>query len=50
MSGMFYECSSLISLPDILKIDTKNVSDMSWMFNPFLTTKIKKNKFLYRLA
>ena len=33
MSYMFYECSSLISLPDISKWDTKNVTNMSYMFN-----------------
>ena len=32
MSYMFYDCSSLQSLPDISKWDTKNVIDMSWMF------------------
>ena len=30
---MFYGCSSLISLPDISKLDTKNVIDMRDMFN-----------------
>jgi surface protein len=33
MSGMFYDCSSLLSLPDISKWDTSNVSDMSCMFS-----------------
>ena len=33
MSYMFYECSSLKSLPDISKWDTKNVTDMSGMFS-----------------
>ena len=32
MSGMFNGCSSLISLPDISKWDTKNVKDMNDMF------------------
>ena len=32
MSSMFYDCSSLISLPDISKWDTKNVTSMSFMF------------------
>ena len=32
MSGMFYGCSSLISLPNISKRDTKNVTYMSVMF------------------
>ena len=32
MSTMFSGCSSLISLPDISKWDTKNVTDMSGMF------------------
>ena len=29
MSDMFYGCSSLISLPDISKWNTKNIIDMS---------------------
>ena len=33
MSGMFRECSSLLSLPDISKWNTKNVTDMSFMFD-----------------
>ena len=32
MSYMFYECSSLNSLPDISKWNTSNVNDMSGMF------------------
>ena len=32
MSYMFYECSSLINLPDISKWNTTNVIDMSGMF------------------
>ena len=32
MSNMLNECSSLISLPDISKWDTKNVNNMSYMF------------------
>ena len=32
MNGMFYECYSLISLPDISKWDTSNVNDMKYMF------------------
>ena len=32
MSNMFSGCSSLISLPDISKIDTSNVTNMSHMF------------------
>ena len=32
MSHMFYKCNSLISLPDISKWNTKNVTDMSDMF------------------
>jgi len=35
MSYLFYECSSLLSLPDISKWNTKNVTDMSWMFYQF---------------
>ena len=33
MSYMFYNCSSLLSLPDISEWDTKNVTDMSFMFS-----------------
>ena len=29
---MFYECSSLSSLPDISKWNTNNVTDMSYIF------------------
>ena len=32
MQSMFYNCSSLISLPDISKWNTNNVKNMSWMF------------------
>ena len=32
MSDMFYNCSSLSSLPDISKWDTKNITNMSCMF------------------
>ena len=32
MSGMFYGCSLLLSLPDISKWNTNNVTDMSSMF------------------
>ena len=32
MSRMFEECSSLISLPDISKWDTKNVTEMNNIF------------------
>ena len=30
---MFYGCSSLISLPDLSKFDTKNVTNMNSMFS-----------------
>ena len=33
MSYVFSGCNSLISLPDISKWDTSNVTDMRWMFN-----------------
>ena len=33
LSYMFKECSSLIELPDISKLDTNNVTDMSLMFS-----------------
>jgi len=32
MSHMFYECQSLLSLPDISKWNINNVTDMSHMF------------------
>ena len=32
MSKMFYECTSLISLPDISKFNTSNITDMSGIF------------------
>ena len=32
MSQMFYECSSLISLPDLSKWDTKMVTNMNYIF------------------
>ena len=32
MSYMFYNCSSLTSIPDISNWNTKNVIDMSYMF------------------
>ena len=32
MSGLFYECSSLKSLPDISKWNTNNVNNMSYLF------------------
>ena len=32
MSRMFFQCSSLESLPDISKWDTRNVKNMSDMF------------------
>ena len=33
MHKMFSECSSLISLPDISKWNTNNVTDMNGMFS-----------------
>ena len=32
-SGVFIDCSSLLTLPDISKWDTDNVTDMSYMFS-----------------
>ena len=32
MSGIFYSCGALVSLPDISKLDTSNVTNMSRMF------------------
>ena len=31
-SGLFYNCSSLVSLPDLSKLDTNRVTNMSKMF------------------
>ena len=42
---MFYGCSSLNNLPDISKWDTKNVTDMSYMFSG-CNKKIIPKKFL----
>ena len=33
MCSMFNYCESLISLPDISKWNTKNVTNMSWIFH-----------------
>ena len=33
MKSLFCDCSSLISLPDISKWDTNNVTDMSFIFS-----------------
>ena len=33
MRRMFYNCKSLINLPDISKWNTNNVTNMSGMFN-----------------
>ena len=33
MNGMFSNCYTLISLPDISKWNTNNVADMSWIFS-----------------
>ena len=33
MSFMFYNCSSLLSLPDISKFDTSNTINISYMFS-----------------
>ena len=33
MSYMFYECSSLISLPDISKWDTQNIKEIGGIFD-----------------
>ena len=32
MSYMFYDCESLLALPDISKIDISRVTDISFMF------------------
>ena len=32
MSNMFYDCESLISLPDISKWNTSNLLNISYMF------------------
>ena len=46
LSGMFHNCYSLISLPDISKWNTNNVYNMSGMFHNccslmFLSTKFE---------
>ena len=41
---MFYECESLISLPDISKWNTKNVSNMVGMFYECKSLKMVGNK------
>ena len=38
MRYMFYNCSSLNSLPDISNWNTSNVTDMSWMFKVISNT------------
>ena len=57
MSSIFYNCKSLISLPDISKWNFKNVDDISFIFNgchslvslPDLSkwNKIKYGRHLY---
>ena len=49
MSFMFDNCTSLLSLPDISEWNTKNVTNMSYMFyncnklpKSFIPFKIKK--------
>ena len=44
MSSMFFNCTSLISLPDISRWDTKNVTDMRNMFL-YVNKAIVPNKF-----
>ena len=45
MSYMFYECSSLSSLPDISKWNTSNVTDMGGMFTGCKDSLIIPSKF-----
>ena len=45
MSYMFYGCSSLTSVPDISKWDTKNVTNMDSMFSGCSSLKNIPNKF-----
>ena len=37
MSGMFYQCSSLTSLPNISNWNTNNVTNMNGMFDQCLS-------------
>ena len=39
MSGLFCYCTKLISLPDISKWETQNVTNMSYMFSNCLKLK-----------
>ena len=39
MSGLFCYCTKLISLPDISKWKTQNVTNMSYMFSNCLKLK-----------
>ena len=45
--AMFYECSSLISLPDISKWNTINVTNMDGMFDGCSSLKNKPNFKLF---
>ena len=46
MSWMFYCCNKLESLPDISQWDTKNVKDMSYMFDGCSSLKKIPKKFV----
>ena len=39
MSYMFYECNSLLSLPDISKWNTNNIMDKNDMLNDCISLK-----------
>ena len=45
MSGMFYNCNNLSSLPDISNWNTNNVTDMSYMFYECKYSLVIPNKF-----
>ena len=42
MSGIFYKCSLLLSLPDISKWNTNNTYNMQYMFDGCLNIIISK--------
>ncbi len=44
MTGMFYNCNSLQSLPDISKWNTSNVTNMMFMFSECISL-INLNNF-----
>ena len=47
MSYMFYDRTSLSTLPDISKWNTNNVTDMSYMFSNCKASLLIPKKFKY---